>query len=98
MTTAANLRRLDVLGWSTTQGDAAVAGDLAAETEVPLSACPWPNASTLAHPWRAGWIARMSAIAAPPNYEARRSAGAIDVIIEGNRAATRLALTIDRST
>lgn len=84
-------RLLELLDWSTSQGDAAVLGADASDAGVPVSACPYPPASTLTHPWRAGWLASQVEAAAPATFRESRSQGHVEVIVAANGSAGRLA-------
>lgn len=86
---------LGVLGWSTSQGDAAVDGANAATAGDPISVNPWPPSSTLAHPWAAGWVATSAAELAPRSFSSgRRGSGHLDLILRANGAAASLAARV----
>ena len=84
---------LTALGWSTAQGDEAVAGHHAAHSGDPVSVCPWPFTSSLAHPWRAGWVAASAAQVAPELATSRRT-GSFRVILRANGACAELATRV----
>ena len=77
------------LGWSTKQGDAALAGSEA----LAVSDCPYPHASSLAFPWQAGWIAAAAQTRAPSLAGSRRT-GNFSVILRANGASASLAVEV----
>jgi hypothetical protein len=84
---------LAIIGWSTSQGDAALDGSHAAQLGDAVSACPWSPASTLHHPWTAGWVSASVDRVAPPslaNAPDRRGYEAAVYLAHGSAATLAL--------
>jgi hypothetical protein len=84
-------RILSRLGWSTSQGDAAVQGARASRDDLEVAACPYPPRSTLAWPWQAGWVAATAKQAGPPDLSAPRAT------LRAWDIAGQLAIRVDES-
>jgi len=85
---------LAVLGWSTSQGDAALDGARSVEAGLGVGACPWPTSSALAYPWRAGWIATAAELAAPPSLREARAQGHVGVVRLAHGSAATLGVQV----